>query len=117
MTHEAHEVRDTHAPHETRATHDTHVARDHPLVRALTAARGGRRFALALARGDVAPRDVVARRRDACRQCPSRTRRWGSDWCGPPFEDRTDAEQTPTCGCLLAGKLVVASETCPQNRW
>lgn len=87
------------------------------LERLLHAARGGRTFALAIARGDIAPRKIIAQRREICQACPSRVRQWGSDWCGEPYRDRTMAEQNPTCGCLLAGKLVVASEKCPQGRW
>lgn len=99
------------------------------LSMAWTAAKGAAKFAAAVASGDVACDEDVAYRRGVCRACPSRERvqvpgaSEPSDWCGPPLEDRTnvpltiEGKEVPTCGCLLAGKTMVASEYCPQGLW
>lgn len=84
---------------------------------ALVGVRGSERYLEAIAMGDVADASIVALRRAVCRGCPSRVRKAlpgakKSDWCGPPLK-----ETGRTCGCLLAGKSIVASESCPQRKW
>jgi hypothetical protein len=92
------------------------------LAKALTAVKGGAKFAAAILTGDVADDQLAGLRRESCLACPSRVRitvggaSAESDWCGDPFAERLDEPQ-PTCGCLLAGKVRVASEKCPQGRW
>ncbi len=81
-------------------------------------ARGARTFALAVIQGDVAGARAIAARRSACLNCDARTRARApgasepSDWCGDPF-----VETETSCGCLLAGKIAVASEECPRRIW
>ena len=88
------------------------------LARALTAIKGGARFGMALMRGDEAPERDREARIALCRRCPERrvVAPLGavaeSSWCGEPF-----VESDRSCGCLLAGKTAVASESCPQGRW
>lgn len=83
-----------------------------------TIAKGGAKYAIAHATGDVAPEPVRELRAQICRDCPSRVRTkvlgadGPSDWCGQPF-----IETSQTCGCLLPAKISVASESCPQLRW
>ena len=92
------------------------------LSKMLTAVKGGARFAAAIIAGDMAAADLVAFRREVCVSCPSRVRitvegaSAESDWCGDPLVERL-GEARPTCGCLLAGKVRVASERCPQGKW
>lgn len=87
-------------------------------MNALTGIYGAAKFAAALASGDVASDEVSEQRREVCRGCPSRVRKPGlpglpdSDWCGEPME-----ETPTTCGCLLYGKTMVASERCPAGKW
>lgn len=91
----------------------------------LNAAKGGATWAAALATGDVADEATVETRRAICRDCPARTIRQlpsmtsPSAWCGEPFADRTTAEKVEdrSCGCLLFGKTLVASQSCPQDKW
>jgi hypothetical protein len=91
-------------------------------LRVLNGARGGAKFARALARGDIADDATIEARRAICRECPSRVRKAvlkmksESDWCGDPLQPGMRMDP-PTCGCLLAGKTAVGSETCPQGRW
>lgn len=79
---------------------------------ALEGAKGGAKFLEAIRAGDWADDAAVEARRARCRACPSRVRRWGSDWCGEPLT-ATDR----TCGCLVYGKTLVGSEACPQGQW
>lgn len=87
-------------------------------IKALNAVKGGLRFSLAIASGDEAHADTVNARRAVCRDCPNYriTAAPGalepSSWCGEPF-----VTTTKTCGCLIAGKTLVASECCPSGRW
>lgn len=92
------------------------------LAQVLTGMRGGRKFALAILKGDVADEATIEARRAICRECPSRVRtavlgmKSESDWCGNPLEASMKADP-PVCGCLLAGKTAVGSERCPQAKW
>lgn len=90
------------------------------------AARGGEEFLVAVARGDIAPDAAVAQRAAFCRACPSRVtaRPPGagaedleSDWCGQPLDPAGPTSSPPTCGCLLAGAIRVASKGCIQDRF
>lgn len=89
------------------------------MTRAWMAARGAERFAVAILSGDVATEQERERRAAICRECPTRKRVrvlgavLESDWCGTPFV----AVDGVSCGCLLAGKVSVQSETCPGGRW
>ena len=88
----------------------------------LNGMRGAEKFAAAIASGDVASMALVQARMDICRECPHKTNRrlplmqTESSWCGQPLEDHMD-ELRPTCGCLIAGKVRVESERCPQDKW
>lgn len=66
--------------------------------------------------GDRADEDTVEHRRAICKACPSLVDKFGSHWCGEPFEDRTGRLESPTCGCSLT-KIHVAGEECPQAKW
>lgn len=93
--------------------------------RLLTAAKGGAIWAKALATGDIAPEQTTEERRAICRTCESRRVEQlpgmtsPGAWCGPPLENRIGEEEIAnrTCGCLLYGKTMVASESCPQAKW
>lgn len=84
----------------------------------LTGIFGAAKFAAAVASGNIADEETVLRRREKCRNCPSRVRAvapgavFESDWCGPALE-----ETPTTCGCLILGKTLVGSESCPQAKW
>jgi hypothetical protein len=80
--------------------------------RIATGLRGGATYAVALATGDMAPDAVVEARRAICRECPSRVRALGNDWCGEPL-----TETATECGCNLYAKTAVGSERCPQGKW
>lgn len=86
------------------------------------AAYGARKYAAAIASGDIAPDIHIRMRRGICKACPSM---WvgiakedteESSWCGRPEPGGMNAA-LPTCGCFIAGKTAVASEACPQNKW
>lgn len=91
----------------------------------LTAAKGGVTWATALATGDVADEETTEKRRAICRDCPMKTvaqlpgMTSPSSWCGKPLEDHTKEPELEarSCGCLLFGKTMVASESCPQQKW
>ncbi len=89
------------------------------MAKALTAARGGRKFALAILSGDVADNAEQVRRRAVCQACPTRVRKQlpgmtgPADWCGEPLVE----VKGKSCGCLLAGLTAVASSKCSQSRW
>lgn len=75
----------------------------------------------AIASGDVASEADWLERLKTCGKCPSATpipadpsKRIG--YCGKPL-DPDMAAAAPTCGCLLAGKCRVASQSCPQRKW
>ena len=94
------------------------------LARLVTGFAGGEKFGAAIASGDVCTRAAAQERRRICNGCPSKVNAsiFGlvpSSWCGPPLEDRTHADygSAKTCGCLLLGKTLVASEACPQGMW
>ncbi len=86
----------------------------------LTGAAGGVKFAAALAAGDLAPDKEVTYRRSICLACPTRKRvalagmDAEADWCGNPL---MPADQPPSCGCLIYGKTLFDSESCPQGKW
>lgn len=83
---------------------------------------GARRYAEAIAAGDIATDETISRRRDFCRGCPTRVRitvqgaRSPSDFCGEPFTDRT-CQPNPSCGCPCAAMTAVGSKRCPQGKW
>lgn len=92
----------------------------------IVAAKGAERFLPALAAGDVASEEIQAMRIATCRRCPwMRTETAPgagseSSWCGKALTPREGPEVPPgerTCGCLLAAKVAVASEACPQDKW
>ena len=94
------------------------------LARLVSGYRGGEKFAAAIAAGDVCTRADAAERRRICNGCPSKVNAsiFGlvpSSWCGPPLDDRMGDEygSARTCGCLLLGKTLVASERCPRGEW
>jgi hypothetical protein len=95
------------------------------LQKGLTAAKGGAVWAKAIATGDVADEATIEERRAICRQCPMMTvealpgMTSPSAWCGKPFvANLKDPDPSKrACGCLLAGKTAVASQSCPQTRW
>lgn len=84
------------------------------------AAEGAKRYVMAIASGDLAPKHVIDERIKKCAVCPSRVShpvhktRWGS--CGPAFVDRTK-EPGATCGCPIEMACMVASKSCPQGKW
>lgn len=86
------------------------------------ASYGARKYAAAIASGDIAHETHIRMRRGTCRACPSM---WvgiakedteESSWCGRPEPGGMNAA-LPTCGCFIAGKTAVASEECPQGKW
>lgn len=85
---------------------------------ALNGVYGAGRFLAAAASGDIADDATVDERRAVCRECPYRVRKTAigaiaeSDWCGQPLEVTKN-----TCGCLVSGKTLVASESCPSGKW
>lgn len=97
-----------------------------------TAVKGAEKYRRALATGDIAPPNEAASRADICANCPSRKLHRidaidsDTGYCGEPFRDQTQS-RPPTCGCMVtltvggkltaAGKVTVASESCPQGRW
>lgn len=104
-------------------------------ARAWVALKGAAKYRAAVARGDVRTQQEAHGCALKCAGCPSVTWRPilvdGIDgaeagYCGPDFEDRTDAA-LPTCGCLTSlrvngvvypgGKTMVRGEACPQGRW
>lgn len=54
----------------------------------------------------------IEARATECRECPSKVRKHGIDWCGKPF---TITDQT--CGCIVWAKIRVRGEACPQGKW
>lgn len=83
--------------------------------------RGASRYVAAIARGDASAPALIDARLARCAQCPARTLSLDADgamdaFCGPPMVDRS-REAMPTCGCLLAGKAAVTSESCPRGHW
>ena len=56
--------------------------------------------------------ELIEYRATHCRDCPSRVRKHGVDWCGKPFKV-TDQ----TCGCIVWAKIRVIKEECPQGKW
>jgi hypothetical protein len=92
----------------------------------VVAAKGAERFLPALARGDVATEEIQAMRIATCKRCPWMQTEQApgatgeSTWCGKALTPREGPEVPPgerTCGCLLAAKVAVASESCPQDKW
>lgn len=94
------------------------------------AVRGGWRYVWAVAAGDIADDATAAQRVRTCAACDAadtvQTSRAGlcAVYCGTG----TATDTGPTCGCLVgitrdgkpiepAGKVVVASESCPRARW
>ena len=92
------------------------------LPMAVLAARGAAKYAAAIATGEIADDATAQARKASCLSCPARRREQvkgadtPSDWCGEPFRDLTRTPER-TCGCLLAAKTLVGSETCPRGRW
>lgn len=84
--------------------------------KAMAGKKGAAKYLAAIEAGDIAGDEDVKARRERCRVCKSRTEWLGSDWCGPALEEHFGTE-APTCGCLVYGKTLVASEACPQGRW
>ncbi len=86
--------------------------------RALVGVYGGAKFVALSMMGDRASDEAVVSRRAVCRECPYRVRKVApsalgeSDWCGEPL-----VETARTCGCLIAGKTIIGSESCPQGKW
>jgi len=70
------------------------------------------RKSLSVLGSDGVPDDAVESNASQCRDCPSRVRRYGVDWCGDPMR-RTDT----TCGCIVYVKIRTPGEECPQGRW
>jgi hypothetical protein len=60
-----------------------------------------------------APDAVVAERKRTCGMCPSACYDFGV--CRDDWPNRTDEEQG--CGCILALKVLVPSESCPHGHW
>jgi hypothetical protein len=87
-------------------------------LRALVGVYGASKFLAAALAGDLADDATIDARRAVCRDCPNRVRKIApgsvaeSDWCGEPL-----VETGSTCGCLIAGKTLVGSETCPSGKW
>jgi len=54
----------------------------------------------------------IEHRATLCRECPSKVRKHGIDWCGKPFTKTDD-----TCGCVVWAKIRVRGEACPQGKW
>lgn len=86
--------------------------------RALVGVHGATKFLSAVMSGDRSSNEEVAARREVCKMCPYRVRKVApgavaeSDWCGEPLVVTAN-----TCGCLVAGKTLVASEKCPSGKW
>ena len=56
--------------------------------------------------------ELVETRGKLCRECPSRVRKHGVDWCGKPRKVTDE-----TCGCIVWAKIRVIKEECPQGKW
>jgi hypothetical protein len=76
------------------------------------AATAARKTVAALTGDNGATPEQIQSRATQCRECPSRVRQAGIDWCGKPF-NKTDT----TCGCVVWAKIRVRSEECPQGKW
>lgn len=100
---------------------------DRPSLRAMI--RGGKRWIVAEATGDIADNREIERRHAICEGCPSLGGKRIPKRKGARFQTCGEfAQETPsTCGCVVglsvrgrvypAGKVRVASEKCPQGRW
>jgi len=91
-------------------------------ARTLNAAKGGAKFAIAVLSGNMADDHTIDARRAICRSCGACRVQTAagavapSSWCGEPFvEYHTPGSES--CGCLIAGKTMVASEHCPRAKW
>lgn len=60
-------------------------------------------------RVDQAAADVIDARRDRCRACPSAR--------PVPAGNLSHWSHCRECGCLIAAKTRLASETCPLGKW
>lgn len=64
---------------------------------------------------DAAPADVVAGRRDVCRECPEATKNAAKR--DGPTKGLTLKSMCRECGCNIAAKTRLASEACPLAKW
>jgi hypothetical protein len=76
---------------------------------------GALSLAKCLAGKGVADDELVARRRDACRECPQSTK-------NPKHADRPSkglnvGSRCRECGCFLQCKTMLAAESCPLGKW
>ena len=76
------------------------------------AASAARKTVSALAGNNRATPDQIEERATLCRECPSKQRKHGIDWCGDPL-----IKTAETCGCVVWAKSRVAGEECPQGKW
>jgi len=59
--------------------------------------------------------EVIARRRDVCRQCPNASR--SKDAKFAPFNGLTSFSRCAACACFVSAKTRLASEQCPLGHW
>jgi len=66
---------------------------------------------------DAAPPEVVQQRRDLCRECPHASR--NPERAHLPSKGLTTLSTCALCGCFIAAKTKIASESCPADppRW
>jgi hypothetical protein len=76
---------------------------------------GALSLAKCLAGKDAAPDDVVAQRRDACRNCDEATR--NAKYADRPSKGLTVASRCNKCGCSVWCKTMLAGEACPLGKW
>lgn len=65
--------------------------------------------------GIAAPPAAVAERRDACRGCDRASRNPSPRHVAA--RGLTTLSRCAECGCFIAAKTLLQSETCPLNKW
>jgi hypothetical protein len=78
-------------------------------------AAGGGGLLKSTLRIGVAPEEVIRARRDLCRDCPSATR--NSDEKFSMQRGLTTFSVCRECGCYIAAKTRLNSESCPLKLW
>lgn len=78
---------------------------------------GAMGLAKAAVGADRAPDAIVAQRRGICRECPEATRSADPARLAKPTKGLTSLSRCRACGCFIAAKTLLASESCPLNKW
>jgi hypothetical protein len=64
---------------------------------------------------DRASDEIVAQRRNQCRECPHATK--NPKRVHLPTKGLTKLSRCQLCDCFIHAKTLLASETCPDGRW